>query len=314
MRSCVVGLAVAAATLASAGTSLAASVTVTSAVARDDQVLVKGTVDFPSPGRQSVTKDATFAAGAVANTPAGDSAGLKLSDAFIEPRPDGLRFTWKVDSLPAQIPPEGVRYTWGFQLGDRVYQLQAKRTNLVSLTTVEDPVGHIQRAAAQQSFFQLRGACQDSYQGTPVAGCYHLAFLDGGFDIAGGQIWVDLPYEARDPLGRVVIPGFRPGATLVDNAGSGTAGMTISAAFQAAISNTNLARYFTEVAPYHAGLSVDLAIAKPGGDSQTFTTTVVPAADGSFSAVVPGLTAADRTLRARACYGLNCVGTVTTVP
>jgi hypothetical protein len=136
-----------------------------------------------------------------------EAAGIDLVDAKVLPLPDGsgLRFIWEVSNLPAQVPPEGVRYNWSFTAGGAQFQLQAKRTNLASVTTTEDPVGYVQQVS-KGDFFQLRGACQTSYQGTPAAGCYHLAFLKGAFDVANKQVSIDVPYQTRDSIGRLSPP------------------------------------------------------------------------------------------------------------
>lgn len=292
---CVIGLAAVPA-------AAAPTVSITEAVRDGSRAHVTGTAAFaPITEGQSVgglNKD--FADVAVA-----DAAGINLVDAKILPLEDnsGLRFTWQLKSLPAQVPPEGVRYTWSFRVGETQFQLQAKRTNLASITTAEDPVGHAKQATIGE-YFQLRGACVASYEGTPTSGCYHLAFLKGKFDTAAKTVSVDLPYNTRDAIGRLVAPQFRPGVIIEENL---TAGMSIVAAFQAVIGNTSTSDYTNGWDPYYVGPRVDLAVgsARSTPDQLDYAT---PASlsGGTFSGIVDGLTATATTVFARACNGTEC--------
>ena len=238
------------------------------------------------------------------------AAGTDLTAGKIIPINGGLRFVWEVSNMPAEVPPEGVRYTWAFKIGTTQFQLQAKRTNLLSVTTTEDPVGHIQQAAAQKNFFQLRGACQTNYQGTPSAGCYHLAWLNGAFDIAGKKVTMDMPYETRDQIGRVVAPEFKPGVILDEQQ---TAGSSITANFQVVVSNTTTSDFINGWEPYFVGGRVQLGVAnhtsQPDGVGYGAPVTLKP--DGTFDATVSGLTASANTVFARACNGTtaSCVYT-----
>lgn len=304
-------LTLSAAVLATAAPATIAAPTAQVSSASDSagSVSVSGVAGFPAiTAPQSVVGgDATKTAGAAAGTPAGEAAGLALTDATIVPLPDGLRFTWKVASLPAQVPPEGVRYNWAFKIGERLYQLQAKRTNVASTSTAEAPVGHLQRAAAQQDFFQLRGACAAEYLGAPINGCYHLAFLSGQFDIENKSISIDMPYETRDEIGRIVAPDFKPGAVLVDNGGEGTATMVIAASFQAAVSNTQTSQYITGIDPYYVGPRIDVGLgaanSKPRSVNYSVPATLDP--DGRFSATLTRAPNAT-TVFVRACDGTAC--------
>jgi hypothetical protein len=274
---------------------------------------VTGTAEFaPITAPQSVTTDLAPVGGNAAALALWDNAGLDLRGATIEPVAGGLKFTWLLNSMPPQVPPEGVRYTWGIRIGTRTYQLQAKRTNLVGFTTAEAPVDHIQQAAAQKNFFQLRGNCVPAYPvaNSPVAGCYHLAFLDGSFDIANKQVTMTLPFEAKDSIGRVVAPDFKAGAVLTntDAADAGTATMTIAAGFQALVSNTTSNRYINGIAPYYTAPQVSLAVAAANIEDMSGLTfnTLATISNGSFSGNVSGLTATKNTVYARACYGVDC--------
>lgn len=231
-----------------------------------------------------------------------DAAGVNLTDAKIQPITDGLRFIWDLTSLPAQVPPEGVRYTWAFSIGQNVYQIQAKRTNVVSVTTIENPVGHIRHVGTD--FFQLRGACVAEYEGAPVAGCHHLAWLSGSFDTANHRVTVDLPYETKDEIGRLVAPDFKPGVVLTENL---QAGMSISAAFQAVVGNTSTSDYTNGWGEYFVGGVVQLAAGAPGQapENQSYTQTAT-ITGSSFSGTVSGLSTSKNTVYVRACQAQVC--------
>lgn len=241
-----------------------------------------------------------------ANPDVAEAAGVNLTDALIVPLDDGsgLRFIWQMSSMPAEVPPEGVRYTWAFRIGDTQFQLQAKSTNMGSVTTTEDPVGHTKQLAEGGDFFQLRGACVTSYEGTPAAGCYHLAFLDGSFDPEAATVTMDLPYQTRDNIGRLVAPEFKPGVTIVENV---TANMSITAAFQAVIGNTTTSDYTNGWDPYHVGPRVELA-AGTATANPAFLSNWTPASlsGDTFQGTVNGLTGNNTTIHVRACNGMEC--------
>lgn len=294
-----------------AGEALAApTVAVEGGQADGSSATVSGVAAFPAvTGPQSVVNEGSGRAGGeVGGSPVGDALGLGLTDARIAPLPDGsgLRFTWVVSDLPDQTPPEGVRYTWGFEVGGSAFQFVAKRTNLGSINTVDDPVGHAQ-STTEGSFFQLRGGCGAEYRGVPLNGCFHVAFLDGAFDTTANTISIDLPFNPRDSVGRFLAPDFKPGAVILDS-GAGSAGGTIQASMQAVVTNATLSRSITAVSSYFVGPKLQLGVGRstqaPAG--VTYTTTVVPGPDGAFTATVPGLTAKDRTVFARACNGVEC--------
>ena len=289
--------------------SAAPTVSITGVTLNGSQGTVTGTAVFQAiTGAQSVvTEESTFGGSAPGNSPVGDAIGLDIQNASITPINDGLRFTWTMGSMPAQVPPEGVRYTWGFKIGPRLYQLQAKRTNLVSVSTTEDPVGTVQHHAANQNAFELRGACVAAYQGAPVNGCYHLAWLQGSFDVANKTVTIDLPFETRDAIGRLVAPDFKPGAVVVDNGGENTAGMVISASAQAAVSNTSTAQFINGVAPYYIGPQVTLGVAAANTAPETVTYTVPAGLNGdAFTGTVSGIAGTKNTVYARACNGTEC--------
>ncbi|HEX9891695.1 MAG TPA: hypothetical protein VGB28_06490 [Actinomycetota bacterium] len=230
------------------------------------------------------------------------AAGVDLTAGKIIPINGGLRFVWEISNMPAEVPPEGVRYTWALKIGNTQYQLQAKRTNLASTTTTEDPVGHVQQLAAQKNFFQLRGACQTSYQGTPAAGCYHLAWLNGSFDIAGKKVSMDWPYNTKDQIGRLVAPDFVPGVVLEEVL---VASSSITSNFQVVVSNTTTSDYINGWEPYFAGGRVQLGIGNhtSGPEGISYGAPVTLNADGTFDATLSGLSGSANTIFARACNG-----------
>ncbi|HVM26984.1 MAG TPA: hypothetical protein VM433_04835 [Mycobacteriales bacterium] len=237
--------------------------------------------------------------------PVGGHAGVQLVDALIAPLEDGkgLRFIWQLDSLPAQVPPEGTRYTWSFGIGDKTFQLQAKRTNMGSTTVLDDAAGHA-AALSKNGFFQLRGNCTDSYMGTPVASCPHIAFLTGAFDVANKQVTMDVPF------GLEVAPAIAPGAVITEVQ---TAGMSITAAFQAGVSNANTSDVINGWNPYYAGPNVSLASGV--ATSNPATLQYVPATlDGqSWSGTVAAPTTRT-TLFVRTCEGASSSCTYTSAP
>ena len=288
----------------------APSVAITSAVRSGTSASVSGTVSFP-PSADPVsvggvnTNFGPAQAAPVAG-PASENAGFDLVDARIAPLADGsgLRFIWQLKSLPDQVPPEGVRYAWGLSIAGKPYQLQAKRTNMSSITTVEDPVNHVQQLASQKGFFQLRGACVAAYEGAPVNGCYHLAFLNGGFDTAKDQVFIDWPYSTKDEIGRVVAPDFKPGVVLEPFE---SAALSISAGLQGVVTNTTLSDFINGWTPYYAGKVVQVGVgaetAKP--ESVNYSTAAALSGD-AFAATVNGLSDKAPAVFVRACSALEC--------
>lgn len=287
--------AVLAAAVALAGSALAApSLTIDSVSVSGGTATAAGAVAFGEAGDGSVGGTPTTAA------PDGRvfaPAGVDLKGAGITPSADGkaLTFTWKVAGLPASPPPEVTRYTWSFAVGEKTFQLQAKRSNTASTTVLDEPAGHVTSAAS--GAFQLRGNCTANYMGTPVASCPHLKFLAGAFDSATSEV-------------RMVVPladiGAGPGAVLTPIE---TAGMSISAAYQAAVSNTTISTFINGWNPYFTAPVVQLATGFAGDEDQSglaYTTAAV--ADGAFSGTTEVLEDADA-LVARACVATTCTYT-----
>lgn len=284
----------------------APSVQITQAVRDGATATVTGTATF-SPLTDPVSVGGTNTnLGPAQAADARSTAGLDLTDGLIQPLADGsgLRFIWQVTNLPEQVPPEGVRYTWGIQIAGTQYQLQAKRTNMASITTAEDPVNHVQELAKNSGFFQLRGACVTEYEGAPLSGCYHLAFLKGGFDTATDQVYMDWPYNTRDEIGRLVASDFKPGAVLD---ALETAGMSIAASLQAVATTSAVGDFTNGWDSYFVGkvvqVGVGAATAQP--TSVSYTTPATLSGDG-FTATVGGFTATKNTVFVRACSATEC--------
>lgn len=274
--------------------------------ARDgDVVTFAGHADLPGAGAQEVP---AFALTPFADGQAADAVGIDLVGATLEELEDasGLRFTWRLGSdLPPQGVPEGVRYTWTFDAGGETLQLQAKRTNVVSSTTAESPADHALEAAEGDWWFQLRGACVDGggypVPESPVSGCYHLGFFDGSVDTAAGTVSMDLPYEATDHIGRLVAGTFQRGTPITAQT---SAGSSIAASLQAAISNATVSQFINSWGTYHPGTTVAVAL----GSAERATTGYMlldTAGDGTFAG---SLTGAGTHLWVRACTGIELQG------
>ncbi|AXV06010.1 hypothetical protein DVS28_a1311 [Euzebya pacifica] len=247
-----------------------------------------------------------------ASTELGGAIGINLQSASVDVRDDGVEFVWQLEEL-GEVPPEGVRYTWAFTAGGQSFQLQAKRSNLVSVTTAEDPVGHANQAASGEDWFQLRGACQESYQGTPVSGCYHLAFLDGAFDDDANTVSMFMPFDTRDGIDRVVAAGFQPGTLIAPEE---TAGSSITATVQAGVSNTTTESYINGWDAFFAGRTVQAFVGKADTATPSFGqewTVLDLDDDGSFEGSVTGVGGDRDTLHLRAC-ATNAPCTTTSVP
>jgi hypothetical protein len=271
------------------------SVSITGVTVDGSAATVSGTASFPDvtvphqvrvgPATQSFAEPALSG-----------PLGIALTGATITslPEGEGVRFTWELESLPPVVPPEVVRYTWAFNVGGDEFQLQAKTSNLVGTTTVDEPQGHLTNVGSD--YFQLRGRCTPAYMGTTVAGCYHLAFLEGEFDSAAGTVTVDLPYGT---------PGtdkLVPGASIV---ASESAGMSIAAAVQAGVSNTSTANYINGWRTYLLGEKVEVGVGRANGTGIVWSPAEL-AEDGSFTGTATGLSATLTTVYARACAGAVC--------
>ncbi|HWH28324.1 MAG TPA: hypothetical protein VNU26_05070 [Mycobacteriales bacterium] len=293
-----------AAALTSSALAAPSALTIDSAMRSGSVVTAAGTAAFTG------VDGPTAVGGTETPFPNADVAkayGIDLVGASIEPLADGsgLRFVWQLSSMPAVTPPEGVRYTWSFGVGDKTFQLQAKRTNVASTTTPEDPAGHA--GALAGGFFQLRGNCGSTYLDTvPLANCPHLAFLSGGFDTAAGRVHMDVPY------GLEVAKEIAPGAVITEVQ---TATMSISAAPQAVASTATAAEFINGWDPYYApGGNVSVAVGTDKTNPATVAYRPATFADGSWTATVDRVPSTATMLFARACEGGPSSCVYTSVP
>lgn len=223
----------------------------------------------------------------------GNAGGINLQDAFIEQTDEGLVFTWKVESLAAPAAPEVVRYTWSFAVGEATFQLQAKSTNVASVTLADDPAGHVTHAG---SSFQVRGNCVAEYMGTPVSNCPHIGWTDGAFNTADGTITMTIPFDFDERI--------QPGAVILENQ---TASASVAANYQAVASNNTTGSYINDwKQPYSVGLVV-WGVAFPSDADPTKVKGGKPLtlnADGTFSGEIE--VEDDETAFVRACTGFTC--------
>jgi hypothetical protein len=233
--------------------------------------------------------------------------GVDLTGGFVsqpDPANPTLSFEWKVTNLPPPSSlPEAIRYTIPFKIntasGEKTYQLQAKYSNVASVTMADDPAGH---GRAPGTFFQLRGNCVANYQGAPLANCPHVAWLTGSFNATTDTVRIDLP------LGQSYAPDIAPGAVLLPNVVATT---TISASYQAVASNattTDEALWGEEVTYTVPSTSVRLGIAPAGTnpDNVNFSKAATVNDSGSFTGSLDAPGPGSYEVFAKACFGSNC--------
>lgn len=274
------------------------------AVSDGAAITVSGTALF---GGQAPVTMATDPAGDAPGGDAGREAGIDLTEAFVsQPAPDDptLVFEWRLTHLPTTgSVPEGVRYTLPFRIGDSQFQLQAKLTNLASMTLADDPNGH----ARPPGHFQLRGDCTTDWNGTGIPNCPHLAWLEGEFDTGTDTVRVEVP------LGESYAPQLSPGAQVVKNTSTDVTVVDIMAALQAVVSS--------EDAADSAVIEEDFAYRIPTKDVRielfaesgipvgpVASADLTPGAGGTFvwDLDVSGLEPGSYEVRATACFGGNC--------
>jgi len=277
-----------------------------------DTATVSGTASFPTitaPESVGGTKTA-FNAQTLA---AGKAAGLELVGGKVFPIEDGLRFIWEVTDLPEATPgspPEASRYVWTMMIGANTYQLEAKRSGAVTINAIEDLPGHLQRSATPDPTFRLRGDCESSYEGAPIADCHFLAPLTGTFDYANNQVTIDWPFETQNSAGEVVAADFVPGVALTHCGSCATTeSMSIAGSFQLlrTTNNTALSNYINGWSMYFVGPQVHLAVGPRGVNPTTLEYgPAIALTDNSFTGQVAGLVDNKDTVYARACVGLSC--------
>jgi hypothetical protein len=282
------------------------------ATASGGTLSVSGSAAFNGEGPVQVAED--VAGDGPGHADLARNAGVDLVGARVyqpDPADPTLVFEWKTANLPAPGSlPEVVRYTWPFKLmtpsGEKTYQLQAKLTNVASVTVPDDPAGHASADRAS-GFFQLRGNCVTNYQGTPVANCPHITWLTGSFDTATDTVRINLP------LGQTYAPDIAPGALLQPNVVATT---TITASFQAVVSNaaTSDEALWEEGFEYTVpDRTVALEVLPASGSNVLRSGNASVNQNGSFSGAVDvnGLAPGTYRLQTTACFGTNCGSTIT---
>ena len=294
---------------------------------------VPTTVDFvnasPSGNQISVAGGATFQGEApvtVSEDPSGDGpvapdladdTGVDLVRATAyrpNPASSSLFFEWHLTGLPdTGSINEAVRYTLPFKIGTAQFQLQAKLSNLTSVTVADDPQGHATRL---NNAFQLRGNCTANWPQPPVplGNCPHLAWLGGSFDSESNVVRIKVPIGVR--------PEFAPGAVLQRNTNTNTSLVRIQATYQAVASSGTTtgdeAEWGTDDATFTyriPGKTVMLGIAPAGTPESGVSFGTAATLDiydyfsGSVTAPGPG----SWDVWTKACFGTNCAARSTRV-
>lgn len=276
-------------------------------------VNVNGSATFG--GEPPVTVSEDTAGDAPAADLADDTGVDLVSAAAYQPDPaiPSLFFEWRVTGLPQTGSlPEAIRYTLPFKIGTKQFQLQAKLSNVGSVTVVDDPQGH---PAHVGNAFQLRGNCVANYPQAPVplANCPHLAWLGGTFDAANKIVRIKVP------LG--ITPEFAPGAVLERNVSTNTSLVQISATYQAVASSGtttgDVSDWGSDDDTFKYAIpkqEVRLGLTPAGTPVEqvgfgTASTLSGSSFTGSLTAPGPGT----YDLWARACFGTSCGTRKTTV-
>lgn len=261
---------------------------------------VTGSATFNGESPVLIAEDFIGDAPLAGNVPP-EETGVDLTGGYIS-QPDAttpeLVFEFDVTGLPdTGSLPEVIRYGFPFTVGTGNFMIQAKFTNLVATTTVDDPAGHATHAGAS---FQLRGNC-----GVLVAinNCGHVGWLEGEWDVEDSAVRVTMP------LGSSLAPQLVPGATIAENPDS--LGGDIVASYQAYVSTaeTQDSAVWEEGTTYTVpARTVRLGIVPAGAPAQ-FTVDGTVAANGSDfsgSLTTEGLAPGDHDVWVEACFGTNC--------
>jgi plastocyanin len=284
---------------------------VLSASASGGQVSVTGNATFQGEAPVTISEDAAGDPPAAA-AGLGDETGVDMVKATAyRPNPDSasIFFEWHLTGLPdSGSLPEAVRYTIPFKIGTAQFQLQAKLSNVASVTVVDDPPGHPGHVG---NAFQLRGNCLANWPQpqVPLANCPHLAWLGGSFDPATDVVRIKVPIGIR--------PEFAPGAALQRNVSTNTSLVRISATYQAVASSGTTtgdeAEWGTDDDTFTyriPGKTVSLGIATAGTPQSgvSFGTAATVGASGDFtgSLSTAGLAPGSYDVWARSCFGTNC--------
>lgn len=270
---------------------------------------VSGHAAFRSPASDDVAFIADDSSGDAPGS--SDATGVDALGAKVyqpDPYVPELAFEWHVTNLPeprGQVP-ELTRYLWAFNTGpnQKQFQLQGKFSNMTSITLVDEQQGHVENIGHA---FQLRGNCVTEYQGTPIANCPHVEWLEGHWDTVNDRARIFLP------VGASFAPEIQPGAVLKPQL---VAGSAIAAAYQAVVTNTQISdvvEWFEED-PYTVPVREAFVGVAPAGTPEGQVSYQPVTLDGNddFSVSVPaGSEAQDVYLKA--CFDGRCEVTTTTV-
>ncbi|HYH27248.1 MAG TPA: hypothetical protein VEA19_00555 [Actinomycetota bacterium] len=280
------------------------------------EVSISGTAAFGGQAPVTVTEDPTGDAPVAPEL--GSTTGVDLVAARMyvpNPASPNLVVEWEVTNLPdTGAIPEGTRYSLAFKVGTKEFQVQAKFSNLASVTTLDDPPGHVTNASKA---FQIRGNCTTDYQGTGVAACPHLGWLTGEWDTAENVVRVQVP------LGSSFAPDIKGGAALERNTSSNANLNAVIAGYQAFLAlspQTNDEAIFgPEEEETYAFVvpekKVSFAIV-PAGTPEANVVFGAPATTGdSFSGTLStaGLAPGSYDVYAKACFASNCATASTPV-
>lgn len=279
----IIGLASVLALLAPASSGAATSVTI-SASQTGTNLAVTGTATFDHQPFVTLGTDPT----GDTFLPGQDQLGVDLTAGSVQTRNNGqLTFRWSVASLPPQTNgmPTGHAYGVAFCInGTNCFDVDAQRMGL---------------GAANTTGYGVLWRCADT-SCTPNAQSFVRDGLPVTFDGTTGTVTATV--NANEV-------GATPGATLETvNASplgsyfiwTGDSTVTVFADFADGL--------FTDDAYTIPGKEVALAIGDPGLDPETvaYDTTVTPAANGSFSSLLPtGGATGEKAVYARACLGAN---------
>jgi hypothetical protein len=289
------------------GANVPTTVGTLTASASGSQVTVSGSATFRGESPVLIAEDAAGDApidqGLAART------GVDLLGAYIfqpDPATPELVFEMRLTGLPQSGSlPEVIRYGFPFTAGTSNFQIQAKFSNLGSLTVPDDPQGHAEHAAGTS--FQLRGNC-GLFQGV-VNNCAHLGWLTGEFDVA------DAAVRVRLPIGSSLAPTVVPGAVLDRNPASFSGNPVAS--YQAVVSNdsTQDAANWEEGVTYRVPARTVTFGIVPAGSPAQFTQAGTVSGDGSLQGTLStaGLAAGSYDVWAKACFGTNCGTSSTTI-
>ena len=247
-----------------------------------------------------------------------DNLGTDLVSADVsvpDPTEQVLQFRWHITGLPRTgAIPEATFYRWGITVnGTTNYVLQAKFSNLISLSVLDDPQGVVTNIGAS---FQLRGSCgQENVggQNLPLNNCHSLAFLTGSLNTSTDTVSIDLP------MGQSYDEDIVPGASLTPYNYDTQPIVAGASVFASEPFEEDGMDWDQDAVPAYTIPSpqVLLGIAPAGTDvsNVSFGTPGTLKDDGSFSGSVStaGLASGSYDVWAKACFATNCQAQKVTV-